>query len=69
MSFPIVARDTGFHAELLADVLDDPIAEGDWIHGRVEQLRAELADDGEVNPILDLGERIRAGGRCDRTRG
>ena len=26
---------------------------------RVEELRAELADDGEVDPVLDLGERIR----------
>src|SRR5205807_8741632 len=60
-----VLRDSGFSAELVADVGHDPVVESHRIHGCVEELRAELADDGEVDPILDLGERIRARGRRD----
>ena len=34
------------------------VAQRERIHRRVEELRAELADDRQVDPVLDLGERI-----------
>ena len=36
----------------------DPLAQRMRVHVDVEELRPELADDGEVDAVLELGERI-----------
>ena len=49
-----------------ADVGEHPLAQRERVHVDVEELRAELADDRQVDPVLDLGEWI-AVRTCDRT--
>ena len=41
-----------------ADLADHPLARGERVRVGVEQLRAQLADQLEVEPVLDLGERV-----------
>jgi len=40
------------------DVVRDPVAKRVRVHRCVEELRAELADHRQVDPVLQLGERI-----------
>ena len=40
------------------DVGRHSLAEGVRVHADVEELRAELTDDREVDPVLDLGEGV-----------
>ena len=58
----IVAGDSGLARELDTDVVDDTFAKSKRIHAGVEKLGSELADDGEVDPVLDVGEWV--GPRC-----
>ncbi len=66
----VVARDADLVGELRPDVRLDPLAQGDGVHARVEELRAQVSDDGEVDPVLQLRERVapaargRARGTC-----
>ena len=55
---PVVARDPRLLGELVADVREHPLAERLRVHADVVELRPEVADDGEVDAALDLGERI-----------
>jgi hypothetical protein len=57
----VIPRDPGLAREVPADVGEHPLAERDRVHVHVEQLRAQLADHGQVDPVLDLRERIRSG--------
>ena len=55
---PVVARDPRLLGELVADVRHHPVAERLGIHVDVVELRPEVADDREVDPALDLCERV-----------
>jgi hypothetical protein len=54
----VVARDPGFAAEVCADVGQHALALIVRVEVGVEEPRPELADDGQVHPVLELGERI-----------
>ncbi len=54
----VVARDARLLGELVADVREHPLTEVLRVHVDVVELRPEVADDGEVDAALDLGERI-----------
>ena len=64
----VVAREPVSWRELLRDLRLDPLAHGVGV-GDVEEPRAELADDREVDAVLELGEWIAAvPSRSRRTR-
>ena len=44
--------------ELVADVREHALAERLRVDADVEELRPEIADDGEVDAVLDLRERV-----------
>ena len=54
----VVARDSRLLCELVADVCEHTLTERVRIHVDVVELRPEVADDREVDPALDLCERV-----------
>src|SRR5438309_7886873 len=51
-----------------AYVAEHPIAQGERINTRVEELWPQFADDRQMDPVLDLREGIRSRCRSDRSR-
>jgi hypothetical protein len=60
-SLAVVPRDALLPREVGADVPRDPLSERVWIHVHVEELRTQLSDHREVDPVLELAEGISAG--------
>jgi len=54
----VVSSESLLVCEMLLDVFRDPLAEAVWVHARVEELGSQVADDGEVNAVLDVREGI-----------
>ena len=63
---PIVARDSLLLRKVVPRVGQHLLAERRRIEIRIEQPRSEDADDGEVHPVLELGERVVLAGRDGR---
>ena len=53
--------------EMAPDVSGNPVPQAVGVHVGVEQLGPELTDDGEMDPVLELGERVATGRRDDGT--
>ena len=62
----VVARDARLLRELAPRVGEHPLAQRRRVEVGVEQLRPEVADDREVDAVLDLGERVVAARRASR---
>src|SRR5689334_18836620 len=65
----VVAREPRLLAQLQPDVPEHAVAQLSGIHVDVEELRAEVADDREMNAVLELGERVAGSGRLDQGTG
>ena len=60
-TFTVLAGDAGLLLEPAADVGRDPGAHRGRVGVRGEELRTELADHGEMDPVLDLVEAVAGG--------
>src|SRR5437763_1792007 len=62
----VVPGDARLAGEPRLDLARHPLAKRDRIHVGREELRAEVADDGEMDLVLDVGEGVAPAGRHDR---
>src|SRR5262249_8769367 len=59
--FAVLTRHAGLAGQVVADLGQHALAQRQRVEVDVEHLRPELADDGEVDAGLDVGERVGAG--------
>ena len=64
----VVAREARLLSETSPDVRSDPVAQRVRVHIDVEELRSQIADDRQVDLVLEFRERVLPEGGCDRRR-